>query len=159
MSIKSGSNLPEVFCKKGFFRNIAKFTGKHLRQSLFFNKVAGIRSATLLKKRVWHRYVLVSFAKFLRRPFLTEHLRWLLRKKVIYWNKPAPKRWFYVFSNWFTTIYNRQVKFMKEPFFFFCRICYNCCSLYIFERLFSVVITVYSHGLISSLWVYLDLYL
>ena len=35
------SSLPEVFCKKGVLRNFAKFTGKHLCQSLFFNKVAG----------------------------------------------------------------------------------------------------------------------
>ena len=27
--------------KKGILRNFAKFTGKHLCQSLFFNKVAG----------------------------------------------------------------------------------------------------------------------
>ena len=39
---------PEVFRKKGVHRNFAKFTGKHLCQSLFFNKVAG--RATLLKK-------------------------------------------------------------------------------------------------------------
>ena len=32
-----------MFCKKGVLRNYAKFTGKHLRQSLFFNKVAGLR--------------------------------------------------------------------------------------------------------------------
>ena len=30
-----------MFCKKGVLRNIAKFTGKHLCQSLFFNKIAG----------------------------------------------------------------------------------------------------------------------
>ena len=29
----------EVFCKKGVLRNFAKFIGKHLCQSLFFNKV------------------------------------------------------------------------------------------------------------------------
>ena len=29
----------EMFCKKGVLRNLAKFTGKHLWQSLFFNKV------------------------------------------------------------------------------------------------------------------------
>ena len=29
--------------KKGVLRNFAKFTGKHLRQRLFFNKVAGLR--------------------------------------------------------------------------------------------------------------------
>ena len=34
--------------------------------------------ATLLKKRLWHRCFPVNFAKFLRTPFLTEHLGWLL---------------------------------------------------------------------------------
>ena len=46
------SSLPEVICKKGALRNFAKFTGIHLRQSLFFNKVTGHRPATLLKKRL-----------------------------------------------------------------------------------------------------------
>ena len=36
------SSRPEVFCKKGILRNFARFTGKHLCQSLFFNKVAGL---------------------------------------------------------------------------------------------------------------------
>ena len=67
-----------VFCRKGVLRNFSKFTGKHLCQSLFFNKVAGLRPATLLKKRLWHRCFLANFAKFLRAPFLTEHLWWLL---------------------------------------------------------------------------------
>ena len=40
------SSLLEVFCKKGTLRNFAKFTGKHLCQSLFFNEVAGLRPAT-----------------------------------------------------------------------------------------------------------------
>ena len=35
------SSRPEVFCEKGLLRKFAKFTGKHLCQSLFFNKVAG----------------------------------------------------------------------------------------------------------------------
>ena len=30
---------PEMFCEKGVLRNFAKFTGKHLCQNLFFNKV------------------------------------------------------------------------------------------------------------------------
>ena len=46
------SSRPEMFCKKGFLRNFAKFTGNYLRQSLFFNKVADLRPATLLKKRL-----------------------------------------------------------------------------------------------------------
>ena len=40
----------EMCFKKGAHKNFAKFTGKHLCQSSFFNKVAGLRSATLLKR-------------------------------------------------------------------------------------------------------------
>ena len=41
---------PEVFYKKSVLRNFTKFTEKHLCQSLLFNKVVGLRPATLLKK-------------------------------------------------------------------------------------------------------------
>ena len=61
---------PELFYEKGVLRNLTKFTRKHLCQSLFFNKVAGLRPATLLKKRIWHRCFPVNFAKFLRIAFL-----------------------------------------------------------------------------------------
>ena len=54
--------------------------GKHLCQSFFFNKVSGLRPATLLKKRIWHRCFPANFAKFLKTPILIEHLRWLLLK-------------------------------------------------------------------------------
>ena len=68
------SSRPEVFYKKGVLRNFAKFTGKHLCQSL--------RPATLLKKRLWHRCFPVNFVKFLRTPFFTEHLWCLLLNKT-----------------------------------------------------------------------------
>ena len=51
----SRNSRPEVFCKNGDLRNFAKFTEKHMCQSLFFNKVAALRPATLSKKRLWHR--------------------------------------------------------------------------------------------------------
>ena len=38
LSTVAKSSRPDVFCKKGVLRNFAKFTGKHLYQSLFFNK-------------------------------------------------------------------------------------------------------------------------
>ena len=47
---KFRSSRPEVFCKKGVLWNFAKFTEKHLYQSFFFNKVADLRCATLLKE-------------------------------------------------------------------------------------------------------------
>ena len=59
--------------KKGVLRNSTKFTGKHLRQSPFFNKNADLRPAALLKKRLWHRCFPVNFAKFLRTPFLQKN--------------------------------------------------------------------------------------
>ena len=37
-----------------------------------------IKLQALLKKRLWRRCFPVDFAKFLRTPFLIEHLRWLL---------------------------------------------------------------------------------
>ena len=36
---KIRSSRPDVFSKEGVLRNFAKFTGKHLCQSLYFNKV------------------------------------------------------------------------------------------------------------------------
>ena len=63
-----------MFFKKGVLKNFAKITGKHLCQSFFFNKTAGLKSATLLKKGLWKRFFPVNFAKFWRTPFLTEHL-------------------------------------------------------------------------------------
>ena len=50
--------------KKGVLRNFAKLRGKHLCQSLFFNKVAGISPATLLKQRLWQRCFPANFSKF-----------------------------------------------------------------------------------------------
>ena len=40
----------EVFCRKDVLRNFAKFTGKHLCQSLIVSKVAGLEPATSLKR-------------------------------------------------------------------------------------------------------------
>ena len=56
------SSRPEVFCKKGVIRNFSKSTGKHLCQSLLFNKVAGLPMLESLFKNT----------------FFTEYLWWLL---------------------------------------------------------------------------------
>ena len=57
-TMKNRSSRPEVLCQKGVLRNFTKFTGKHLCQSLYFNKVAGF------KKRPWHSCFPVNFSKF-----------------------------------------------------------------------------------------------
>ena len=50
-------------------RNFAKFTGKRLCQTLFFDKVAGMGPANLLKMSLWLVCFPVNFAKFLRTHF------------------------------------------------------------------------------------------
>ena len=78
------SSRPEVFCKKGVLRNFAKFTGKHLCQILFVNEVAGLRPASLLKERLWHRCFPVDFVRFLRTPFYIEHLLVAASAKIVF---------------------------------------------------------------------------
>ena len=63
------SSRLEVFCRKGVLRNTAKFTGKHLCQSLFFNTFAYLRSATSLKKRLCRRVFSCEFCKLSRNNF------------------------------------------------------------------------------------------
>ena len=68
------SSRPEVFCKKGILRDFAKFTGKHLCQSLFFNEesLAQVLSCELCeisKNTVFYRTPLVAASViFLYRP-------------------------------------------------------------------------------------------
>ena len=69
---------PEVFCKKSCSQKFRKIHRKNLCQSLFFNKVTGLRPVTLLKKRLLHSYFPVNVAKFLRTPFLQNTSRRLL---------------------------------------------------------------------------------
>ena len=61
MNIKKAD--PRCSVRKSLLRNFAKFTGKHLHQSFFFNQVPGLR--TLLKKKLRHRFFPVNFTKLL----------------------------------------------------------------------------------------------
>ena len=76
----------EMFYKKGVLENFAKFTGKRLCHSIFFNKVADLSPATLFQKRLWHRCFPVNFAKFLRTPFSQNISGWLLLIFAVFQN-------------------------------------------------------------------------
>ena len=69
----------ELLCKKGVLRNFGKFTGRHLCQSLVFKAEA----CNFIKTETLAQVLTVNFAKILRAPFLTEHLRWLLLNGAI----------------------------------------------------------------------------
>ena len=69
---------------KKVFLEISQSHRKTPVPETLFNKFAGLRPATLLKKSLWHRCFPVNFAKFLRTPFFTEHLRWLLLYQAVF---------------------------------------------------------------------------
>ena len=59
--------------KKDVLRNFAKFAGKYLSQSLFFNKVASLISATLLKKALAQMFS-CEFYEIFKNNSLIEHI-------------------------------------------------------------------------------------
>ena len=71
------SSRPELFCKKGVLKNIAKFTVKHLCQSLFFNKVSWA-SAPKLKS-------LTSFIDLFPTNFLFIMICYQQKGKIIFY--------------------------------------------------------------------------
>ena len=76
VKIVSRSNHHRCSIKIGVLKNFAKFSGKQLSQSLFFNKVAGLGSTTLLKNRLWHRLCFFSckFCEIFKNTFFIEYL-------------------------------------------------------------------------------------
>ena len=68
------SSRQQMFFKIGILKIFEKFR-KHLQQSLFFNKVAGLHSSNLIEKRLWHRCFAMNFPKILRIPFLQNTCR------------------------------------------------------------------------------------
>ena len=67
--------VSSCFYIKGVLTNFLNLTWKQLCQSLFLNKVAGIQPVALLEKRLWHRWISVNIAKFLRTPLLRNSFR------------------------------------------------------------------------------------
>ena len=68
---------PEVLCKNGVLRNFTKFTGKHLCQRLFFNKVAGLRpeACNFIEKESLAQLFPCEFCEISKNTFFAEHLR------------------------------------------------------------------------------------
>ena len=57
---------PELFYEKRCSYKLHKIHKKTPVPESFFNKIADLRAATLLKKKLWHRCFPVNFAKCLR---------------------------------------------------------------------------------------------
>ena len=63
--------------RKGVLRHIAKFTGKHLCQRLFFNKVVGLRpqACNFIKKETLAQVFSCEFCEISKDTFFTEHFQ------------------------------------------------------------------------------------
>ena len=84
--VNNRSSHQRCSLKKGVLRNFTKFTGTHLCQSLFFNKVPGLGPAALLKKSLWHRFFPANLVKFQRTPsLLSTSWRLLLNHTICTW--------------------------------------------------------------------------
>ena len=68
-SILLQKQQPEIFCVKRCSQKLYKIRRKTPMQESLFNKVGGLKPATLLKKRLLHRCFSVNFVKFLRTLF------------------------------------------------------------------------------------------
>ena len=74
--------IPKMCSVKNVFLEISQNSQENACARVSFLiklQAIGLRTATLLKKRLWLSCFPVNSAKFLRTPFLTEH-RWLLLK-------------------------------------------------------------------------------
>ena len=119
----SWSSRPEVFCKNGVVGNFAKFTGKHLCQSLLFNKVAGKHLRWLLLYLVdvhntftgppgsylnnLGTYIRLIFTKWLPHSLLYSFLR--INYYYFLWNS-VPE----AFSSWCYKAYYLVSKLLKS---------------------------------------------
>ena len=111
------SSRLEVFCKKSVLKNFTKFTGKHPCQSLLFNKVAGLRPKTLLKKKTLAQTLFCKFCEIFQityfyRTLLVAASIWSSSSKVIfkYTNNVLKKKFF----EYLVLLY------------FYCRVCTIC---------------------------------
>ena len=68
-----------MFFKISVLKSYVNFTGKHLCWSLFLKKFL----TNFIKKTLQHGRFPVKLAKFLRTPFSTEQLRWLLLHVIL----------------------------------------------------------------------------
>ena len=98
MNLSYRSSHQRCSLKKVFLKNFTKFSAKHLCWSVFFNKVSGMRPATLSEKRLQQRCFPVNFVKFLRTPFLQNTSRQLLLF-VINLTVSFCKEVLYIYSN------------------------------------------------------------
>ena len=80
--------------KKGVLRNFTKFTGKHLRQSLFFNKIAG-KACNFIKKETLAQVFSCEFCEISKNTFFTAYLWTTASVCCVKGQKQSPGGYYY----------------------------------------------------------------
>ena len=81
------SSHQRCYVRKGVLRNFTKFTGKHLYQSIFFNKVGGLRHAKHAKQAILWSTPSTLFYEVRQTPHSMKHTKHV--KCVILWSRPS----------------------------------------------------------------------
>ena len=94
----NGSSSSEVVSKKGLFENFAKFTGKNLRQNLFYNKSCRPEPCNLINKETLARVFSCEYCEIFKNTFFyrtpsvaasaskcSVEISWNLHQAVINW--------------------------------------------------------------------------
>ena len=87
------SSRSQMFFNIGVLKIFANFIGKHLYWSLFLIKLPA-KAFNFIEKRLKHRCFAVKFTKFLRTPFSTKHLWWLLLESASTQNRVSVNKQF-----------------------------------------------------------------
>ena len=81
----------QILLNIGVLENFANFAGKYLCRSLFFNKVASLQ-------------IYLKLVEFLRTPFFTEQLRWLLLQNLF---RSSKERRLHITGEMYAVIWHR----------------------------------------------------
>ena len=71
--VKFRSSHCSCSVKKGALKNLLKFPGKHLCQSLLFNKVASLKTCNFIKKETMAQVFSCEFGEISKDVFFTEN--------------------------------------------------------------------------------------
>ena len=73
-----GTPILENICEDDCFQKLSLINSFNVKVSQHSYGSFRLEACSFIKKRVWGRCFPVNFTKFLRKPFFTKHLRWLL---------------------------------------------------------------------------------
>ena len=94
------SSHQRCFVRKDALRNFAKFTGNHLWQGLFFNKVVGVHACNFIKKEALAQVFSCEFCKTSENIFLQNSSGRLPLNDFVCWKLWKSSTWQNLLKTW-----------------------------------------------------------